>query len=270
MLNCPLVHIRCVCPLAGIGAHSLAFGFVIAPCSLISPNAPKAAPAVGDSLVVMLDVSSGEASCLGRGIYGLAEAARMIGVSSHLADRWTRPFLGSPPVLVGELGGMFSFWDLLSLRVVAVLVRMGVRREQIVEGSAHLESRLGTHRPFAHAGLRDTGARVFADLADTGEQDRQVRLFWFGRVIGSLLVPITFNDTSMAAIWRPWADVWVNPSVQAGKACVDGTRVPTSQVALMLGDGTNLASDNVAEVCDEYRLNTRQVLSAFCYERSLS
>ena len=73
----------------------------------------------------------GAVSYLGRGIYDISEVARLLGSGRALVEGWTLPREDKPPLLTGELAGLFSFWDLLSLRVVAELAKRRVPRDSL-------------------------------------------------------------------------------------------------------------------------------------------
>ena len=88
----------------------------------------------------------GTVSYLGRGIYGVSEVARLLGSGRAVVEGWTRPREDKPPLLTGELAGLFSFWDLLSLRFVAELAKRRVPRDHIARGTKHLAEILGTDR----------------------------------------------------------------------------------------------------------------------------
>ncbi|MYH44099.1 MAG: DUF433 domain-containing protein [Acidimicrobiaceae bacterium] len=211
----------------------------------------------------------GTAGCLGRGIYDINEVARLLRTGRTRVEGWTRPSGGSPPLLVPELAGLFSFWDLLSLRVVAELIQRGVPRKDIARGAEHLAVTLGTDRPFAHRGLATVGAGFFADVAGDWQDAGKRGQLAFQGVIEPLLEPITFNDSHMASIWRPHAGVWINPGVQAGAPCVDGTRVPTHLLASLL-DIDEPDEDDLEAACDDYRLTADQVRAALGYELALA
>ena len=183
-------------------------------------------------------------SYLGRGIYDIAEVARLIRKTRGRVEGWTRPRSSRPPLLTGELAGLFSFWDLISLRVIAELIDRGVPRDAIATSAEHLARRLGTDRPFAHKKLATVAAGFFAD--------------------------VTFDESAMAKIWRPCPCVWINPEVQAGAPCVDGTRIPTSQITGLLGVDGDPADEDVYEVCDDYQITNEQVRAAFNYELDLA
>lgn len=168
------------------------------------------------------------------------------------------------PLLVGELGELFSFWDLLSLRVIAELSSRGVPRNQIATGARYLADELGTDRPFAHQGLATVGRGFFADVdcwVDVGLGGQQA----FQVVVEPLLKPITFDESGMAAIWRPYTSVWINPKVQAGSPCVDGTRIPTATLAQL-----HVAGLEFEDLSDDYQLSLQQVEAAIRYENSLA
>ena len=210
----------------------------------------------------------GAVSYLGRGIYDIAEVARLLRKTRGRVEGWTRPRPSRPPLLTGELAGLFSFWDLISLRVIGELIDRGMPRDAIATGDEHLARSLGTDRPFAHEKLATVGAGFFADITDGWEDAGLGGQLAFQSTIEPLLEPITFNEASMAMIWRPCPCVWINPEVQAGAPCVDGTRIPTSQIAGLLGID-NLVDKDINLACDDYWITSEQVQAALDYELSL-
>ena len=142
-------------------------------------------------------------------------------------------------------------------------------RVHIARGADHLAETLATNRPFAHRDLATVGVGFFAKIADDWEDAGLRGQLAFRSVIDPLLEPVTFDETSMASIWRPHEGVWINPAVQAGTPCVDGTRVPTHQIASLLGLGEP-DDEDLAEVCDDYRLTADQIRAAIRYELALA
>ena len=140
----------------------------------------------------------GTVSYLGRGIYDIAEVARLIRKPRGRVEGWTRSRSSRPPLLTGELAGLFSFWDLISLRVIGELIDRGVPRDAIATGAEHLARNLGTDRPFAHEKLATVGAGFFADITDGWENAGLGGQLAFQSTIEPLLEPITFNEESMA------------------------------------------------------------------------
>lgn len=219
---------------------------------------------------VVRERGSGDTRYLGRGIYDVAEVARLIRCGRRRVESWTRSRARFPPLLTAELHGLFSFWDLVSVRVIAELVDRRVSRQHIAEGAKHLAKELGTDRPFAHEHLATVGSGFFAEIGgawvDAGLGGQQA----FTNMIEPLLRPIAFNEAHMAAIWRPTTGVWINPAVQAGAPCVDGTRVPTGLVAGLVATGDDDPEAEIERVCDDYQLSATQVQQAVDFEMELA
>ncbi len=201
---------------------------------------------------------------LGRGIYDVKEIARLLNTGPARVTGWVSPRSARPALLEGQLGGLFSFWDLISLRVIAELTHRRVPRRQIVRGAEHLSRALGTDRPFAHEDLATVGKAFFAQLSGDWEDVGLGGQLAFQTVIGPLINPITYNDKRMASIWRPHRHVWINPAVQAGAPCIEGTRVPTQLIAGLVGNDSSIAE--IENIADDYCLTRDQVTAALDYE----
>lgn len=194
---------------------------------------------------------------LGRGIYDIAEAARIVRRHADTVARWTR---GTDPLHHVESDRIISFLDLISLWVISELIRRGVPRREIRTGGEYVARNVGTNYPFAHQDLATVGAGFFGkfkEWVDVGKGGQGS----FPVVIEELLSPIEFGSDLHASIWRPAKGVWLNPEVQAGAPCIDGTRVPTKVIADLEAVG-----DHIEDIADDLSLNTTQVRAALQYE----
>ena len=194
---------------------------------------------------------------LGRGIYDIAEAARIVRRHPDTVARWTR---GTAPLHHVEDDRIISFLDLISLWVISELVRRRVPRREIRAGGEYVTEQVGTDYPFAHQGLATVGVGFFSKFeawVDAGKGGQRS----FPEVIEGLLNPIEFGADLHASIWRPTNGVWLNPKVQAGAPCIDGTRVPTKVVADFEAVG-----EHIEEIADDLRLDITQVRAALQYE----
>ena len=75
--------------------------------------------------------------------------------------------------------------------------------------------------------------------------------------------PMEFGEDQMAKAWIPYPGVRVDPKVQSGQPCLEGTRVP----ALMIAD---LVEKSGGEswyklIAEDYQLKKRQVKKAVGY-----
>jgi len=85
----------------------------------------------------------------------------------------------------------------------------------------------------------------------------------FHDTIKNYLRPVEYGPDELAAVWRPANGVWVNPKVQAGSPCVDGTRVPTGVLAALIDE-----DEDPEDVADDYELDVTQVIAALEFERA--
>lgn len=196
---------------------------------------------------------------LGRGIYDLVEAARLIRRDPETVARWTR---GKQPLYPIASTRFLSFLDVVSLLVVSELVGRAVPRREIRAGAEYLAKTLNTDYPFAHEQLATAGAAFFGkvgDWVDVGKGGQGA----FEPVVRDLLRPIEYGADQLAAIWRPRTGVWVNPAVQAGAPCVDGTRVPTRVIADLAE-----ADEDPEDIAEDLHLTLPAVEAALEYERA--
>ncbi len=196
---------------------------------------------------------------LGRGKYDLVEAARMIRRDPHTVARWTQ---AQPPLHSISASPHLTFLDLVSLYVISELRRRNVSIADIRRGGQYLAERLHTSYPFAHRDLASVGWSFFGklgDWVDVGKRGQRA----FPNTIESVLQPIAFGNDHLAQVWRPAKDVWINPLVQAGAPCINGTRVPTRLIADLVKAGEPLPA-----IAEDLNLDVSQVEAAVQYEEA--
>ena len=203
----------------------------------------------------------GGVALIARGIYDGVEVARLIRRDPSAVAGWTTSRRNSPAIVEPDLADLFSFVSLVSLHVVSELRRRGVKRKDIYQGGRYLAQRLGTSHPFAHEGLATVGHGFFAEVGpwlDVGSGGQQA----FQGVIEPLLRPIRF-ERGLASSWRPADGVLLDPRVQAGSPCIEGTRVPTAVVRALV------ERQGLERVLDDLRLTREEAGAAVAYETYL-
>jgi uncharacterized protein (DUF433 family) len=150
----------------------------------------------------------------------------------------------------------------ISLWVIPELIDRGVPKGEIRTGRDYVADKLETPFPFAHKRLATVGGAFFREFAaewiDVGKSGQQA----FQTVIEDHVRPIEFGPDDLAAIWRPAVGVWINPRVQAGSPCVDGTRVPTAVLAALVAD------DDPNDLAADFELDISQVQAALKFEKA--
>jgi uncharacterized protein (DUF433 family) len=212
-----------------------------------------------------------EQPLLGLGIYDVVEVAELIHRAPLTVARWTTRSRQSKSFLEPRSDGVFVFHDLISLYVISELLRRGVKRTAILAGRDYLTRSLETEYPFAHRRLATVGDAFFAEIhgdwIDAGKWGQAA----FKEIVEPLVRPIDFGSNELASVWRPARLVWINPRIQAGTPCVEGTRVPTRQLAdLVTAKALSDRAEEYEEVADDYALTVEQVQAAIEFERGLA
>lgn len=203
---------------------------------------------------------------LGRGIYDVAEVARLVRRPTREVAGWTRGTVGQS-LLRPRAGTMFSFYDLMTAHVTAQLRRRDVPLSKIKDSREYLAKEYQTDWPLAHAEalekLASAGSDVYEREGDIVDAAKGGQLA-FTLIVGPLLRSIEFDATEMAVRWRPRDGVLIAPTVQAGAPCVDGTRVTTQVLEDLAQRG-----EDPAVLADDFGLSLAAVQAALAYEQEL-
>lgn len=204
---------------------------------------------------------------LGRGAYDLQEASYLLGVTDRTLVSWARPSAGGlPPLIEPSLGWAYTFHDLVSLAMAAVLRQRDVRISGIRRTHAYLQQRHGEPRPFARRDIIEGLATALGSVitAEDGvDTTRSGEMVLLG-VIKEWLVPLTYDADQLARLWKPQQLVLLDPAIQVGQPCVEGTRVTTSTVA-----GRYLQNERLAAICKDLDLTVEEGRACLTFERKL-
>lgn len=189
------------------------------------------------------------------GIYDVPEAARYINASAEAQHvyamsspkliRWIRQGLVSP-ALIGTPGRelLLNFPELISLRVIAALRKAGISLAAIHEAQHWLQTRTGHAHPFATETLWLGRGEIFVDWSE-----RLIATTRHGQMafdfLRSSVMPVhglAFDEkTQTACTWTPLDSVLLDPGIQFGAPCIQGTRIPTRTISGMVAAGESRA-----------------------------
>ena len=85
----------------------------------------------------------------------------------------------------------------------------------------------------------------------------------FKEIVRIYLQKITYDDLGIARLWKPAPYVVLDPRIQAGTPCIEGTRIPTETIASMS------EVDPPELVAQDLDLTVEQVLAAGKFEAAL-
>ncbi len=191
-------------------------------------------------------------SFIGIGIYTLAEASRLTGVSSPRIRRWIKGYSfksgedvhSSPPVWRSQLPLIdqkiaLSFLDLIEVRFVDAFLEYGVSWKTIRLAAQRAKEMYQQDHPFVTKDFKTDGRNIFAEVVrDSGEKlllDLVKSQYAFERVISpSLYKGLEFSEAGDLTRWWPMGkrhSVVIDPQRAFGKPIVSKEGVPTSVLA---------------------------------------
>lgn len=179
-------------------------------------------------------------SGLDGGIYLQSEAAMLTGLPQSTVRRWLEleraasglPDLGDQPLV--------SFHDLISLRTVAALSLAGMKLRKIGQGAEFIRRERGLTHPLAWEVLKTNGVHPYFPKAEA-----LVAASASGQLAAQELVAAYLRDVKykplaggypLAASWEP-PSVSMDPLIQRGAPCVEGSRVQIVQLKRYLDAG---------------------------------
>jgi uncharacterized protein (DUF433 family) len=211
-------------------------------------------------------------SLIGKGSYGVPEAARLARVPVRTASRWIcgsgenrRGRLINPDLPVVDNRHALSFLDLVDLLVVGRFREQSVSFQIIRRVYSHLRNRLETAHPFGHQRLLTDGSTVFMETLDEVGEPNLQEVLTGQRTMPVILRPylsqIDYSaTTSTAARWRIAPGVVVDPARALGKPTVEAANTTTfvlaesywanSQDAELVADLFDVSPDAVRRAVD--------------------
>lgn len=227
-----------------------------------------------------------ETSFLNRGIYSVAEAARLTGVSPGRIRRWLRGYRSKsrskvysfPALWHGQLEPIdrklaLGFLDLIEVRFVDAFVKQGVSWAMIHKAREKAAERFpGLTHPFCTHHFVSDGREIFVELhRETGEpslmeivQSQQV----FADIVRPFLKELEFGEGNMLERWWPMGRekrVAIDPKRNFGQPTIFQDGVPTAIL-----DKSLKANGSVEEVARWFEISPEAVRDAAEYEQNLA
>jgi uncharacterized protein (DUF433 family) len=227
-----------------------------------------------------------ETSYLNTGIYSVAEAARLTGVSSGRIRRWLRGYrlksktksYSLPPLWNGQLEAIdhklaLGFLDLIEVRFVEAFLKMGVTWSMIHKARERATARFPyTSHPFCSNRFVTDGREIFVQLhKETGEsslieivQSQQV----FAEIVRPFMMELEFGEGNVLERWWPMGKnkrVALDPKRNFGQPTIFQDGIPTKILAKSVK-----ANGSVAEVARWYEVSPESVADAVEYEQKLA
>lgn len=192
-------------------------------------------------------------------------------VNARNVIRWIRVGLTSPQ-LVDVKGRelLMTFEDLVSMRVIAVLRALGVSWSKIHKAERWLRDKTDYPRPFAIEKVWTETVEIFAKFPEGFIAASRHGQLSFVELFGEHLQPvedmtfIRYNGVSVASTWTPHDDIIINPKIQFGEPCIQGTRIRTRILWQMWAGG-----DSISYLIRAFELTKEKIEHALEWEDRL-
>lgn len=192
-------------------------------------------------------------------------------VSSRRLIYWIRVGLTTPTLAhVPGRELLITFEDMVSMRVISLLRALGVTWPKIHSAEKWLREQTGYERPFAVKRVWTETRDVFADFPSGFIAASRQGQLAFADLLGEYLQPVedlTFsrhNGVHVAATWTPHVDVLINPRIQFGEPCIEGSRLSTRMLWRMWNGG-----DSLSYLMRAFELSQQQIENALEWEDRL-
>lgn len=206
---------------------------------------------------------------LGKGIYSVPQAARLVGVPSPQLRRWvvgTAKGKAALPTALQSIDGepTLEFADLISALFIRAFRDEGVSLQLIRRVALKAAEELGNDRPFSLRRFGTDGRRIYQNEA-RALRDAETGQYVMKPIFKPLMRTIKYGAAEVAERWYPLGPtrpVVVDPAIALGEPTVRG--VPTRVLY-----GPVSAGDSPADVARWYGLERAEVLAACQFERKM-
>jgi len=225
-------------------------------------------------------------NCLGKGIYSLTTAAKILEVNSRKLRRWIDGYTyqknihnnPSKPLIKPEFEYnpdeiIISFLDLIELLFIKTFNQHGVSIQKIRKASVTASNLLETSHPFAVKKMYTDGKTIFAKIAkeenDTNFLDLIMKQYEFEKIIETTLYEcIDFNKYNNAEKWWPLGkkkDIVLDPSRNMGHPILNKYNVKTELIYELYK-----TNHTIEEINDWYVLDKNAIKTAINFEKALA
>lgn len=127
----------------------------------------------------------------------------------------------------------------------------------------------GEPHPFVTEKLWSSSSDMFFQLEEAIRVATKPDQLVFDDVIREYMTPIhhglEFDRSGRSTLWRPMANVVIDPELQFGSPCVEGTRVETEALWSFHQSG-----ETVEVLAEDFALSIEQVRDALAWEDTLA
>ena len=224
-------------------------------------------------------MGDGRDEVLGRGVYSIAEAARLTRLRPRRVNEWFRgrdtPGRTSRPLFQSDYPVMheqnsISFLDLIELKIGGTLRDMGVSLQYLRKAYERLKSEFGEH-PLCRRAIFSGDKQIFTKGMSIDGPNPPIEAItgqvYFDEVILPFLERVEYDSvTDRAVRWRIAEMVVIDPAYRFGSPMVMPVGIPTST----LRNAYYANAESAAVVADWFGIEPAHVMAAVAFENDLA
>lgn len=213
------------------------------------------------------------------GLYGISDVAKYLKVTFPHADDlnistsklryWIQSgasHISDPQFPTSRR--LVAFQDVISMRMIAILRAKGIPLSKIRDMETWMRRQYQTDWPFAFRPMWTYQSDVIIEFERqlvAATSAGQIVMEFIREWLEEIKLDMTFDEDDIASTWVPCDGIRLDPDVQFGQPCVNGTGVPTRAIWSKIKAGD--IPDLVAQL---YDLSVKQVNDAIEWENRLA
>jgi len=242
-----------------------------------SPNmelSMVAAPRLRPSFLLASRAMIARRSHLGSGLYGITDAARIVGASPQKVRRWLDPTTGIVRRSFDPSESAVCFLELMEMLFINMFRNEGVTLQTIRKATDAASATFDTKYPFAVKRFDTDGRTIFATLLRESDEEEFVEdlrrgQYVFKQIIGPFFRKLEYGDQEALRYWPLLKNgrVVLDPNRKMGQPIDSETGVPTRALydAVLAGGGQDSAA-----VAKWFDVPQRAVDQAVLFEKSIA
>lgn len=191
---------------------------------------------------------------------------RFIGPSSRHIHYWIRR---SAKIQGRQDHFALNFEQMIRARMIVFFRAQGLSLQKIMAAESEMQRVTRQPQPFVTEQLWSSSSDVFFHFEELMRTATRPHQLAFEKVIREFMTPINhgleFDESGMTQRWRPMPGVLIDPEIQFGSPCIEGTRVETEALWSFHQNGEDARS-----LADLYALEPEQIEAGLDWEGTLA
>jgi uncharacterized protein (DUF433 family) len=184
--------------------------------------------------------------------------SRFVGPNSRHLHEWIKRSSG---------GSYLTFQELVRMRMIVILRTRGLSLGSILRAERYMRDVMRAPQPFITESLWSSSSDVFCEFGNLIAASRagQVAMEFLKEYLTPIHHGLSFDRDGLSESWRPLDGILIDPEIQFGAPCIEGTRIETESIWSLYQSGES--DERLAEL---FMIDAKQVSSALQWEELLA